>query len=501
MFDEAANDYDKLVELYDRIIEQDDDIDEDDGKSYILVEKSVNTKWKKNISDRLKTMQADCLEKICGTISGLDYTALVSLYDDTKNRYVFHRDVLDKYLAIIAKPIDEYENSVLGKLCANSDDLPSAEYERILAEIEKLNFKKSNTKKYHDDISQKLSNARLLESCDEKYLEDYDLDQLNDRVKAVHFSTFSSEKKSELNSRITHYIDLIYDCKDKKNVKLLSDCEPEKAAKLSVRELYVIDSELQNHSRLSPEIRDELITRIENLIHIKEFDRIFVAAGDDYDRLLSAKEALPNANLPKAESDKYDSLICSKLLAAQKDALAKLTAVPADEKHDGICRRIVSAKHYDFDKSVLDEALASLEAARNDFECKMLQRMYGNIDACTFEELVEAEEIEDKINQLWTLDFKAENLKPYFYKLMARGVEIIIEVLNDSCTPDEIAEAAETEDELEQTLSNIAFADTLNEIVELRYMLRETDLQDLIAKSQEEFEACFADNPIPGNNE
>ncbi len=458
LFDEARNDYDSLVELHGRIIDEGDEKDDDDDH-YILVEKSIKSKWLEKISERLRTVQTDCLEKVCGTISGLDYTALVALYDDSKDRYSFHSDILDKYLAIIAKPIDEHENSVLETLCANTDDLPSAEYERIIDEINKLNFKECNTKKYLDDISQKLSNARLLESCEERYLEDYDLDQLNDRVKAVHFSTFSSEIKSELNGRITRYIDLIYDCKDKKTVKLLSDCEPENAEKLSVEELSAIFADLQNHPRLSPEIRDELTERVKEKIHIKEFERVYITAGDDYDLLLSANEALPHAKLPKAEEEKYAPLLYNKILAAQKKALAGLTAVPSDEKHDGILGRIKRAKHFDIDKTVLDDALTSLNATLDDFECGMLQRICGCIDACTWEEL---EAIEEKIKEL---NFREKNVEPFEEKIYDCYEELNFKELTEKCTMRGIAEVAK-EDGLKELLKELQDCDKDNAVLE-----------------------------------
>lgn len=436
LFDEAGTDYEKLVGLHKKIS---DDTFEPKAKS----------EWLRKTADLLNIVQADILEKICDIISNLDYTALVLLYEDTKNKYTFNRDTLDKYLAIIAKPIDEHEISVLSELCDNTDVLSSDEYTAIIKEIEKLSFKASNKQKYLDDISQKLKNARVLESCEERYLEDYDLDQLNDRVRAIHFSTFPAEIKSELSQRIAHYIDLIYECKDKNTVRLLSDCEPENIVNLSVAELSAVKDSLQEHIRLSPAIKEELIKHVEVQINIKEFDKKFVAAGDNYDLLVAAKNALPTAKLPEAEVQKYEALLYTKIVDAQRKALAELVAIPADETHAQICKRLERAKHFTFDKHILDESLAILESSLNDFECKTLEEICGDLSTCTVEDI---EQLREKIRKL---GFKKENTKSFKERIDARYGDLIFENLSKKCTQWDISQLATTEDGVTTLLSEL----------------------------------------------
>ena len=436
LFSEAGTDYKKLVGLHKRISDN-------------TFETKAKSEWLKKTADLLKTVQTDILVKICETISELDYAALVLLYEDTKNKYTFYRDILEKYLTIIAKPIDEHEISVLTDLCADTDNLSSDEYAKIIKEIEKLNFKASNKQKYLDDISQKLKNAKVLESCEERYLEDYDLDQLNDRIRAIHFSTFSAEIKSELSQRITYYIDLIYECKDKATVNLLADCEPENIVNLSISELLVVKCSLQEHIRLSPETKEELIKRVETQIKIKEFDKKIIAAGNDYDLLVAAQKALLTAKLPEGEVKKYETHLYTKIIDAQKKALGELLAISADTKHEQLRKRLEQARHFDFDKAILDEAIAKLEASLDAVERKTLEEICGNLDTCAIEDI---EEIREKIRKL---GFKKDNTRPFKKNLDARYGDLVFENLSKKCTQWDISQLATTEDGVETLLSEL----------------------------------------------
>ena len=420
LYDEAGTDYEKLVGLYKRISDN-------------TFETKAKSEWLKKTTELLKTVQTDILEKICGSISGMDYDALVLLYEDTKNKYTFNRDILDKYLAIIVKPIDEYEISVLDKICDNTDNLSSNEYAEIIKKIEGLNFKASNKQKYLDDISKKLKNAKVLESCEERYLEDYDLDQLNDRIRAIHFSTFPAEIKAELSQRITYYIDLIYECKDKQTVKLLSDCEPENIVNFSIAELLAKKELLQEHIRLSPTIKEELLARVETQIRIKEFDRKYVAAGNDYNLLMSAKKSLSSAKLPEDEVRKYEALLSTKIVDAQRKALSELTADIDKKQHSQIKKAIASAKEFAFDKDILDEALATLETALDAAENQTLQEICANLDHAALDDIPAMRE------QIRKCGFKKENTAPYITQLDARHNELYYINLVRQCTAEILA--------------------------------------------------------------
>ena len=458
LFDEAGTDYEKLVGLHKRISDN-------------TFEAKAKSEWLKKTADLLKTVQTDILEKICDTISELDYSALILLYEDTKNKYTFYRDILDKYLAIIAKPIDEHEISVLSKLCDNTDGLSSTEYEAIIKEIEKLKFKASNKQKYLDDISQKLKNAKVLESCEERYLEDYDLDQLNDRIKAIHFSTFPAEIKSELSQRITHYIDLIYECKDKKTVKLLSDCEPENIVNLSVAELSVAKNSLQEHLRLSPTTKEELVTRVEIQIRIKEFDKKFVAAGNDYDLLVAAKKALPAAKLPESEAKKYEALLHTKIIDAQRSALSELVAYASDENHAQICKRFEQANHFTYDSTLLKEASQKLVSRISEMEHSVLSNMCKNISEQNRDELLELKKAIEKFN------YKKEIIKQYTEGIDKRLDDIHFIELTEKCsdntlmalkTPEVVALCGELESYLNTDKNPSAYIARLKQYLDIR---------------------------------
>lgn len=415
LFDEAGADYDKLVGLHKRISDN-------------IFETKAKSEWLGKTTDLLKTVQTDILEKICATISDIDYAALVLLYENTKNKYTFNRDILDKYLAIIAKPIDEHEISVLNKLCENTDGLSSSQYAAILKEIEGFKFKASNKQKYLDDISQKLKDAKVLESCEERYLEDYDLDQLNDRIKAIHFSTFPAETKAELSQRIAHYIDLIYECKDKATIKLLSDCEPENIVNLTIAELSTAKNSLQEHIRLSPATKDELITRVENQIRIKEFDKKFVAAGNNYDLLVATKKALPAAKLPEGEAKKYEALLHAKIVDVQKKALDELGAYTADENHAQICKRLEQASHFTYDNALLAETTQRLNARISEMEHSVLSNMCKNVAKQGLEELLELKKAIEKFS------YKKEIIKQYIAVIDQRLDDIHFIELTQKCS-------------------------------------------------------------------
>lgn len=412
-------------------------------------EPETKKKWLSKIKEEAIAAQERALASLCSKLSTMSYEDLKNTYQFIRQKFTFSADVQKKYLLLVEQPIDTFEISKLEKLCEKIDDLSSTQYSDLLQTIEGLNFKASNTKKYIDSISDKLKNAMVLESCEVEKLESYDLDQLNDRVRAIHFSTLSPDIKKSLSQRVTQYIDLIYDCKDKATLHLLDQCEPSQIVNLSLFDLRALKDAIDRHQRLEADRKAELLAQITQRITVVSFQEDIARAGTDYDSLMDLLNKVDGKKLPDDARIQFRTILISKVLEAQKIALKTLTTFGEQDQHSHIIKRIERARHYSYDTSLRDEAIAKINLKRDEIEIKTLDDMCSNLANKTYEEL---DELAKKVKKL---GFKKENTSSYLNNIEDRKCAIEFDKLAVLCTASNLTDSRFSLHDCEDLYANL----------------------------------------------
>ena len=405
-------------------------------------EKTVLKKWSDNISNQINKLQTEALKNLCNDLENKPYAQLKYILVQAKNEYNYNKNILDEFVRRIYIPIDYYEQKTLREITTNIDGWSAVQYRELLAKIEKLNFKDSNTHEYVELVKQKLQFAQIIEQCSDEKLALYDLDQLNELIKKIHFTSCNKELKGNLSKKINHYIDLIYECKDQHTLNLLEQCKPGNIVNCSEKELIAIRAEMRNHQRLKEHIKNELLDSLNVHITICVYERKLNEEKDNYQALINLLTDLKNEKLENKKLDIIGSLISKRLYELQTEHLNGYIECLKSSSRKHIKVAVLEANEYITVAKRMNLELSSLEAYLKEFkdrlhelELEELNKICEGLSRCSISELSKKREVID------AGDFEEGN-KKYFKKLIDDRVEsLYFAELTKKCTQVEILKA------------------------------------------------------------
>ena len=437
-FESVQGDYDALYKML-RSLRQDEQ------------EQAVLDKWDALLSEHIVVAQKSKLAELCASLDGKSHQELTALVKLIKEQYSFDNTVSQSYITEINKLIAVIEKQALDDLVANIDGLTSAKYGELIAEIERLRFNPANTKPYIELISNHKNCAVIIETCTEDNLASWELADLEKYLDVISASTLSNEKKSELTNMVNSFVNVFRECRDKKTLQLLQNCEPENIAKHTTDMLRQLRTEVNNHQLLPAEVKAEIIARLDEQMAMRKFEQSFAEAKGNYDAMLGVLTSLSGEGerLPQAYRTQVTEEVRSSLLELQRIELDKLTAGIEKKQHGQIKKTIATAKHFAFDKDILNEAIVALEAALDAVECQTLEEICSCLDTCTVEDV---EQLREKIRKL---GFKDENIRPFKAKIDAHYGDLVFDDLSKKCTQWDISQLATTEDGVATLLSEL----------------------------------------------
>ena len=212
----TRNKYDELILLNQEIAE---------SSEYLTC---VKTEWRNKINCVIKTVQKEELGKIISSVDKLEYSALIKLREKAK-AYSYHQKIFDDAIKPVDIRIDELEKMHMENLCSNISTYNVAKLRLVLEEIKALQYRDKNSQMYLERINSAINGKDLLERCSTSCICNYAIDQLDDLMREVHFSSLANQEKKEIFTRINQQKELIDECDEKikelqkKSQKLLAE--------------------------------------------------------------------------------------------------------------------------------------------------------------------------------------------------------------------------------------------------------------------------------------
>ena len=432
------NDYDALYKML-RSLRQDEQ------------EAGILEKWDVLLSERIVITQENKLKELCSALDGKSYQELTSLIQTIKERYSFDNTLSQFYISEVDKSIASIERQKLDEIVSDIEGRSSLQYEKVIEEIKGLHFNPANTAPYIDIVSQHRNCAQIVETCTDENLASWDLSELEKYSKVINNSTLRSEKKTELLEKVNSFITLILECKDAKTISLLKDCEEESVVSHSMEMLNQLRSKVNDHQILKKDLKKELLDRLDAEIGMRTFEQKFSEARDNYDSMLAVFDELAREGekLPQDYRTTLEERVRNGIVKLQREALARLVTDIERLPHHQIKEVINNAKHFDFDKEILNETLTALDSHLDAVEIRMLTKICGDISSCTIENL---ETLRERIRGL---GFKFKNTKPFKAKIDARYEDLVFEGLTQKCTQRELLQPSLTKDGVADLLSEL----------------------------------------------
>lgn len=437
-FEPIQNDYDALYKML-RSLRQDEQ------------EQAIMEKWDALLSEHIVIAQKSKLAELCSSINGKSHQELTALVKLIKEKYSFDNAVSQSYIAEIDKLLAVIEKQTLDNLVENIGGLSSVRYGELLAKIEELRFNPNNTKPYVDLVSQYKNCAEIIETCTEDNLATWELVDLEKYLGIVSSSTLSGEKKNELTTLIDSFINVFRECRDAKTLQLLKDCEADNVTKHTTDTLRQLKSAINNHQLLPKAVKEEIITRLDEQMAIRRIEQSLAEAEGNYDSMLTVLTKLSGEGekLPQKYKIAITEQIRNNIVKLQKDALSKLTTGIEKMQHSQIRKTISDARHYDYDKDILNETLSVLNSRLDVVENQKLEEICRDVSTCTLEGIADLRE------RVRKLGFKDENIRPFKAKIDARYGDLVFEDLSKKCTQWDISQLATTEDGVANLLSEL----------------------------------------------
>lgn len=380
---------------------------------------------KRQEKEKLLEEQKIKLDELCSSLEDKSHKELTLLLKTIKNEYT---DIAKPYLVRIEEVIKTVERKTLDDLVANADSLSYVEYVDLIDQINSFQFKFVDTKPYTDNITKLKNNAQIIETCTDEILSECEIGKLEEYKKAILDSTLSDESKDELGTRVDAYIALCRQCKDRKTLSLLQECEADKLSEYSVPKLTQLKTEIKAHKMLPEDKKAELIKALDLQIKMCEIKKEFKAAQDNYDYLLQILEVLCDDGLPQSFRQEYDEKVRSSIIKAQEDILSKLTEGLEKMEHEDLCQAKETASFYNFDKNICDDTIRKIEAQIDIVEVKKISKMCEDLSSLSAEKL---KKLKKKIIKL---GFKEEHTKQQLEEIDVLYGNLVFDELIGKCT-------------------------------------------------------------------
>lgn len=437
-FEPIQNDYDALYKML-RSLRQDEQ------------EQAIMEKWDALLSEHIVIAQKSKLAELCSSINGKSHQELTALVKLIKEKYSFDNAVSQSYIANISKLLAVIEKQTLDELVANIEGLSSTQYEELIAKIENLRFDSSNTKPYIEIVSNHKNCAIIIETCTDDNLSSWELVDLEKYIDVITASTLSDTKKKELTNMVDSFVSVFRECRDKKTLQLLQNCETENLEKHTTVMLRKLRNDISSHQLLPQEVKSEIVTRIDEQLSMREIEQILSNAEGNYGSMVSvfSKISSDEGNLPQDYRAELVERIRNNIISLQKEALSKLTTGIEKMQHSQIKEAIADARHFNFDKELLDKAISVLDNQLDIVENQKLAEICGGISDCTIEDIAN---IREKVRKL---GYKDINIRPFKAKIDARYGDLVFADLSKKCTQWNLSQLATTEDGVAKLLSEL----------------------------------------------
>lgn len=392
----------------------------------------VIVKWRDKLHAYLVDAQKIALEELCSNLSLKSRDELLALIQSAEKNYAYDNNTLQAYIGRIREAIGVVEQAELERVVADVESLSSQELIGLKYKVEQLHYTKSIVTPFIKLLDDRVSCAKIVESCSDENLARIDFNALNERKKSVVASGIAVDMQAVLVERIDNYIELIRNCKDAPTLELLNQCQTSILVTLSLEKLIQIKKQVESHRFIPCEEKSPLVFNIENQIVIKTIREKISRANGNYDALISLLQTVSKEKMPLEHRTAFEAEIRKKIIEAQEDNLDRLSDGMIDMPHDQLKKAVYEAKHYSFDADLLNDRLSVMLEHLSKIEKQHLKEICENLDDSTIEDI---QKMRSKIKKY---GFREENAAPYIAQLDARHSDLYYVELVQKCTKESL---------------------------------------------------------------